>query len=300
VSLGVFPDSLEARIISREGASESLRLKEGDGIYVDAVFRLGPGETGMYVLEATTPPVLETGRVVSVIESSETEIKFMVNITLENFALEDYQGVSLLFRTTPERVIGVTEGGTLLNFSEFDEQTTEIFLGEMRSGWKRELSLVYSEIPPILLTSMSSFRYSCASEALMTVFVVPSEREVTSYLEVEVVGPYPELKTVNAQLIELRDLWPWEEVEIPVRLDISNLPDGSYRIYTNFKKNFVTVLSDNTDFIVDCPSRLAISVSWIGFLVVAVALIIYSIIRLVRKKRAGELDDVRNRLREFR
>jgi len=300
VPLDVFPDSLDARVISQEGESQALMLKEGDGIYVDAVFRLGPGETRMYVLEATTPPVIEAGREVDVIESSETEIRFMVNITVENFALESYQGVSLLFSADPERVLSVTEGGEKLNFTGHDDRTTEVFLGEMRPGWKRTVSITYTEIPPILVTSMSSAIYRCVSEAHMTVFVVPSERETTAYLEIEVVGPYPELKTVSAQLVELRDMWPWEEVEVPVTINTGSLPDGRYRIYTGFKKNFQIVLSENTDFTIECPERLVISVSWAGFLVVAVLIVIYTIVRLLRRRGSGEFSGIRRKLKELR
>lgn len=299
MSLEVFPDSLSANILYPEEEKANLELKESGYTYVDVLLTLEPGETKTYVIEVTTPPVLETSRVVDIIESSETEIKFMANITMESFALEDYPGVSLLFRTDPERILYIREGEILLNHTAFDDDTAEIFLGDFGSGWKRDLTIVYSQIPPILVTSMDSTVHGCEESASMSIFLVPSERESDSYIEVEVIGPGNNLKTVSAQLIEMRELWPWEEVEIPITIDISSLPDGRYFVYSSFKKNFGTILSYQTDFTVNCPERMIISVSWVGFLGVAVAIIIYLIIRTIRR-RHGEMRELRKRIAGLR
>ena len=299
-SFEVFPDSMGAYLLQIDEDKETLDLKEGGTTYVDIMFRLAPGETRTYVLEVTTPPVLEVERTVDVIESSESEIKFMVNITLENFALERYPGVSLLFKTEPERVISVMEGWNRMNYSGFDSSTTEIFLGDMSPGQKKHISILYSQIPPILMTAMSSGMYSCSDSARMTVFLVPSEREATSYLEFEVVGPEPHMNTLSAQLVELRELWPWEEIEVPITVDISTFPDGRYYVYTYFKKNFQTVLSDQQEFVVSCPERVIVSISWVGFMGIAIAIIIYLVIRTWRKKRSGELDEIKSKLRKLR
>ncbi|MCK4714308.1 MAG: hypothetical protein KAT35_01945, partial [Candidatus Aenigmarchaeota archaeon] len=188
MSFEIFPDTLSAHVIQYGGGKESLVLKEGGTTYVDITVRLKPGETRTYVLEAVTPPVLETKRDVDILESSEREIRFIINTTLENFALEDYGGVSLLFKSEASNIIYVMEGENLINYSEYDSSTTEIFLGDMRAGWKRKLTIVYTEVPPILLTAVGAVMYGCSDYANMTVFVIPSEREMGSYLEIEVVG----------------------------------------------------------------------------------------------------------------
>jgi hypothetical protein len=300
VSFGVFPDTLSVHLIQEDGdGRESLVLKEGETTYVDIIFRLGPGESKSYVLEAATPPVLETKRVVDVLESSEREIKFMVNITLESFALEDYAGVSLVFGSAASKIAYVMEGRSLLNYSDYDSSGVEIFLGEMKAGWERRLTVVYTEVPPILLTAMDAVMYGCNDYANMTVFVIPSERESGAYLEIEVVGPEPQLKTMNALLVELRDIWPWEEVRVPLFLDLRGFPDGRYFVHTRFKKDFQTILADQTDFYVNCPERTFVSLSWIVFLALALAVIGYLLFRSWRRRRPEGLEALKKKLRDL-
>ncbi len=298
--LEVFPDTLSAHVIREGGDRESLALKEGETTHVDITFRLKSGETKTYVLEAVTPPVLETKRVVNVLESGEREIRFVVNTTVENFALEVYSGVSLLFKSGTGNVVYVMEGENLLNYSEYDNSTTEIFLGRMEAGRKRELTIVYTEVPPILLTAMGAVMHGCSDYANITVFVIPSERETGSYLEIEVVGPSPHLKTMNAQLVEMKDVWPWEEVRLPFSVDLRSFSDGKYSVYSRFKKDFQTILTDHSDFYVNCPERTIVSLSWMVFLAVALAAIGYLLFRFWRRKRPEGIGELKRKLRELR
>ena len=301
ISFDVFPDSLSVHLIQDSGEGrESLMLKEGGKTYVDVIVRIGPGETRAYALEAVTPPVIETRRSVDVLESSESEIVFMVNITLESFALENYTGTSLLFKSDAGKIEYVSEGRLLLNYTDYDSSTTEVFLGNMRPGWKRELTIVYREVPPILLTAMDAVMYGCSDYAKMTVFVIPSEMETGSYLEVEVMGPDPQRNTMNAQLIEMREIWPWEEIRVPVSVDISGFPDGRYFVSTRFKKDFQTILSDQSDFYVNCPERSIVSVSWTVFLGVALVLTGYLLLRSLRRRKEEGLGPLKKKLRELR
>ncbi len=299
-SFDVFDDTMSAYSVTQEGAREELALKESGSTYVDMLFRLGPGQTRSYALEAVTPPILETSRSVEVMESSETEITFEVNITLRNFAGIDYDDVSLLFSTEPDRVVSVREEGKPLNHSTFDPFTTEVYLGDMDSGWERTITVVYSQVPPILMAAMESSSLTCAEKAEMKILLVPAQRESQSYIEFEVVGPEPELRTINAQLIELRELWPWEEVEIPVTVDVSAFPDGRYYVQAVYKKSFGTIMAAQTDFTINCPERMLVTVSWLGFMGVAVAIIAFLLIRAWKRKRSGEFDEIKKRLRELK
>jgi hypothetical protein len=300
ISFGVFGDTISAHLI-REGGSgkESLTLKEGDRTYVDIIVRLGADEKKSYVLEAVTPPVLETQREVDVLESSEREIKFMLNATLENFALEGYANVSFLFNSDADNIISAMGDGIPLYYDRYDDFTTEIFIGGLGPGEKRRLTLIYTEVPPILVTAMSSVMYGCNDYANMTVFVIPSEKESGSYLEIEVVGPEPQLKTTNAQLVEMRDMWPWEEVRVPLCVDLRSFHDGRYFVHTKFKKDFQTILSDQSDFFVNCPERIIVSVSWLGFLGLAIVVIAYLVFRFLKKRGETGMDALRKRLREL-
>ena len=50
----------------------------------------------------------------------------------------------------------------------------------------------------------------------------------------------------------------------------------------------------------NCPERLVISISWVGFLGVAVAVTVYLVIRLLRRRRPGELEGIKKKLRELK
>ena len=216
---------------------------------------------------------------------------------MENFALEDYYDVALVFEV-PEGKIEEVSGG--LDYRERDERSTEISIGNMGSGEEKTISIVYTEVPPIMITSIDKVFHGCADEANVSVILIPSEREFTSYLEVEIVGPEPELKTINAQLVELRDVWPWEETVVNFIVDTSVYPDGRYLVYTRYKKNFEPILHDQTDFRVDCPERQILSVSWVGFLGIAVSVVAYLVYRHFRKKEIKEIEVLKKKLRELR
>jgi hypothetical protein len=301
VSVEVFKDTLSSHLIMEGGEGrESLEIKEGNATYVDILVRLGPGETRTYALEAMTPPVLEVKRAVDVVESTEREITFVMNITLEIFALEDYYAISLIFDAAPSKIVSITEHGAPLNFTEYDEGSSDIMVGRMSSGQRRSLSIVYKEVPPILLTSMNSVMFGCSDYANLTVFVIPSERETGSYIEVEITGPQPQLNTVRAHLVEMKDIWPWEEVKVPVTIDLRSMADGRYFVNTRFKKNFQTILTDQSDFTVSCPERMVISVSWVGFLAVAVLVCAYLVLRSWRRRReAIGLGELKKKLRSL-
>ena len=103
----------------------------------------------------------------------------------------------------------------------------------------------------------------------------------------------------NAQLVELREIWPWEEVRVPVVLDLRGFPDGRYFVHTRFKRDFQTILSDQSDFYVNCPERTILSVSWVFFLGIGLALAGYLILRSWRRRRPEGLERLKKKLREL-
>jgi hypothetical protein len=298
----VFGDTLSANLITQGSeAKKALELKGGEVTHVDVLSGLRPGETRTYVLEVTTPPVLETKRNVDILDSTEKEITFMVNTTLVNFAEEEYTGVTMIFRADPEKILEIKEGDSLLNYTGDGYGKTKIFLGTIGGGWERKLSITYREVPPILLSSMDAITYGCDDYANMTIFVIPSEMETGAYLEIEAVGPEPHLNTLNAQLVEIKDIYPWEELEVPVSLDMRTMPDGRYFVTTYFKKDFQTILTDQIDFNINCPERTIVSVSWVGFAVLSVAISGFLVIRAWRRKRhPDEMRNLKKKLKDLK
>ncbi len=299
---GVFQDSISINVMEvGSGAGKTrLELKKSERTYTDWIMGLGPGETVDYVMEVTTPPVMETSRYVDVISSNETIIRFMVNVTLDNFAEEFYSNVSFIFRASPEKILSIIDGPDEYPFSLYDEGLSEIFVGDMESGDRRRLTIVYEEKPPILITAMDAISYGCVNRVNITAIVIPSQSESGSYIEIEIDGPEPDFKTVHAQLKEVGRIESWEEIRIPVSMDVSELPSGRYFVYTRFKRDFETVLADQIEFTIECPERDIMSVSWFVFLGAAAVIIIYLVLRTRRRKKdeAG-IESLKKKLRSL-
>jgi len=298
---GVFRDTISINVMevgSGEGKTR-LELKKSDQTYTDWIMELAPGETIDYVMEVTTPPVMETSRYVDVISSNETIIRFMVNVTLDNFAEEFYSNVSFIFRASPEKILYIIDGPDEYPFSWYDEGLSEIFVGDMESGERRRLTIVYEEKPPILITAMDAISYGCVNRVNITAIVIPSQRESGSYIEIEIDGPEPEFKTVHAQLKEIGEVESWEEIRIPVSMDISELPSGRYFVYTRFKRDFETMLGDQIEFTIECPERDITSVSWIIFLGAAIVITAYLVFRIRRRKDEAGIESLKKKLRSL-
>jgi hypothetical protein len=298
---GVFRDTISINVMEiGSGAGKTrLELKKSEHTYTDWIMELGPGESVDYMMEVTTPPVMETSRYVDVISSNETIIRFMVNVTLDNFAEEFYGNVSLIFRASPDKILYIIDGPDEYPFSLYDEGRSEIFIGDMESGDKRRLTIVYEEKPPILITAMDAITYGCVDRVNITAIVIPSQSESGSYIEIEIDGPEPEFRTVHANLKEIGKIESWEEMRIPVSMDISELPSGRYFVYTRFKRDFETILSDQIEFTIDCPERDIMSVSWLIFLGAAVAITAYLVFRIRRKKDEAGIEGLKKKLRSL-
>jgi len=297
----VFPDSMSVNIIevgSGKGKT-GLELKRSGQTYTDWIMDMTALGSRDYMMEVTTPPVMETSRYVDVMNSNETIIRFMVNVTLDNFAEEFYENISFIFKTTPNKIISIIDGPHEYPFSLYGEDLTEIFVGDMKTGDQRRLTITYEEKPPILITAMNAINYLCADDADITAIVIPSETESGSYIEIEVAGPEPDFKTVHAQLKEVGYIEMWEEVRIPVSIDMSNLPSGRYLVYTSFKRDFNTILSDQIEFTIDCPSRDILSINWMIFIVIALVITGYLVLRIRRKKDEAGIETLKKKLRSL-
>lgn len=300
-SADVFPDTMGINLIDGSGNGKTgLELKRAGATYTSWIMDVCAGCSRDYVLEVSTPPVMETSRYVDVISSNESVIRFTVNITIKNFAEEEYRNVSYIFHTEPRKIISITDGPEKYPYAWYGEGSSEIFVGDM-SPWQEKVFLItFEETPPILLTAMNAINYGCSDRANITIIVIPSEEESNSYIEVEVGGPGPEYRTVHAELIEVGAVEQWGEIRLPVTLRISELPSGKYFVYSRFKRDFETILSDQTEFSVDCPEREMMSVSWLFFLVAAIVIVAYLVIRSARRrKHETTVEDLKKKLRSL-
>jgi hypothetical protein len=134
----------------------------------------------------------------------------------------------------------------------------------------------------------------------VTVIVVPSEAELDSYIEMEVVGPEPNLITSHVEIVDLKGAKPYQEITIPIRISLSSFPSGTYFVYTKFNRNFVTILSDQKEFTIDCPGRDLKSISWVLILVISFLIVGFLAIRVYRKRSyEKELAELRKKVKEI-
>ena len=287
IPVNVFKDVISVYLLEYgDGAPKRTRLKlktEGNEAYADWIAKLASFETRIYAIEVTTPPVLETKEVLDVLESDEKTVKFSLNITLVNFALEDYYNVSFFLQIPRKDIISIRDDGSTVEFIDSGDGI-EILLDSVKSNETRFLYIIYEQTPPVIITTLENLKYGCVDSVRGYVFIIPSERERGAYLEMEVIGPDPYLKTVHADLKVIGNMREFEEKRVPISFDSSSLGSGRYIIYTKFKRDFSTILYHQRDFVIDCPEREMIRISWVVFAVIAAAVIILLVFRTYRKK----------------
>ncbi len=302
VSTEIFKDVISAYLVGYgDGTPERtrLKLKSGDGdAYTEWIAEMDGFETRIYAIEITTPPVLETKEILDVLESNETMVRFFLNITMVNFALEDYRNVSLKLSISPDKITSVRdEKGDMVWFTDTGEGI-EINLEQFPSQSTRMIYITYEEKPPVMVTTLESLKYRCPDSVTGRVFIVPGESGKGAYLEMEIMGPEPSLRTVHADIVSLGELTEFQEERVPISFSASSLGSGRYVIYTKFKKDFGTILYHQRDFVIDCPEREIISISWLVFLAIAIAIIAFLVFRIYRKKTyRREIRELKKRIK---
>lgn len=304
VHTGVFKDVLSVYLLEYgNGAPKRTRLKlksddEGEA-YVDWMAKLQSFETRMFAIEITTPPVLETREMLDVLESNDTTVIFFLNKTIVNFAEEDYFNVSLIVPVYPEKIISLTEDGKELDYNA-NEDGIEIIIGSMPAGDIRYIQVLYEEKPPVMIATLENLKYQCQESISGNVFIIPSQKERGAYLEMEIIGPEPDIKTIFADIVVLGDLAEFQEKKVPISFSASSMGSGRYMLYTKYKKDFSTVLHHQRDFVIDCPEREIIEISWIVFAVAGIAIVAFLLLRIYRKKSyRKEMRELRKKIKDI-
>ena len=278
-STDVFPDVMTASLIVYEdGERCPLALKRDEHVYVNWIARLGGAETKTYVIEVATPPVMKVDENLDVLESGKILVKFMNNITLKNFAMHIYKNISFRYPVSLEKIISIGDSGLT---AEEEENGTVIIVPELPPNGTVEISIVYKQKPPVLITVMDSLRYGCHDSANISIFIIPEEDEASAYLETEILGPDSRMKTAWIDLSYIGDMERFKEAGMSIGVDLGMFPGGRYLVVNRFKKNFGTVLSDEKEFFIDCPERQVIALNYLVFVVIAAAVIVMLLLRAV-------------------
>ncbi len=295
----LFPDTMTADIVEYRDSEvdrSTLQLRMENMTYVKWVAKADGLSTERYSLEITTPPVIKTNETISVIETGEALVVFRVNTSLKNFALEDYQNVSFFIPLNGSKMLSISNG---LEQREEDEGIY-VTIPSIPSGESANFSYTYRETPPVMVTSMNALGYSCHDSANITIYVIPSEDFHNSYLEFEVIGPSPKMKTKYADMFRIGEAEEFEEVRIPVTLDVFSMPSGKYFTYSKFREGFATLLTDRKEFTVKCDDIQEISLNWVIILAICAVIVAYVILRIQRKKTyKAEVSELKKKLEDI-
>lgn len=295
----VFPDTLSGNLVEYNDSEvdrKGLELRKENSTYLNWIVQLCGLCRKTYEIEITTPPVLKVNENLDVLEINESTIIFDLNTTLRNFALEDYTDVIVPFPVNNTKIIYIGGG---LNYSTH-EGGLSVLIPEIASDEMFNVFFRYMERPPILVTSLNALEYRCAEEANVTLFVIPSENHMDSYIEFEVIGPYPYLKTPYADYIKIGKIDRLTEVRVPITLDVQKMPSGKYMTYAKFREGFYTLLSDKKEFKISCEENIFVSINWIIILAICMAIIGYLVFRIYRKKSyKKEISDLKGKLKEI-
>jgi hypothetical protein len=295
----VFPDTMSANIQEYRDsgvARKPLELKSGNFTYVNWVAEVCGLCDVEYDIEASTPPVAKTEENMDVLETNETTVIFGMNITIRNMAVESYANVTLNIPINKSKIIYVGDG---LKLTENGNGVSMTIPG-MTRGETRQIFLKYREIPPIMVTSLNALEYSCADQANITVFVIPAETHYNSYLEFEMIGPYPSLKTSYADIIGIGETKKFSEVRIPITVKIFDMPTGKYMTYTKFRDGFTTILRDQREFTVECEKPASWALSWVIIAIGCSGIISFLLVRVYRKRNySREMDDIKRKLKDL-
>ncbi len=289
----VFDGTLSAGLAFK-GKREPLEIKKDSETYVNWHASLGPGQTGVYRIEITTPPVLNIKENVTVIEATNLTVTFEINITLKNFAGVDYFNISLEFPIKNGNVL-LMEG----NGVELFEEGSSIVVRDMKAGQTAGVRILYTERPPVIITTMGSSIYGCNEEINISVFVIPSEKEASSYLEMEIMGPKPSVSTLYANMYSFRDVSPEQRVEIPLGINSAELPPGKHVLLVRFRKDFGTLLSSDREFEIDCETSI-VSIGWVYVVLVLGAAAAVMLLRVHRRRSARkEMEELKRKVKSL-
>ena len=287
ISVKVFKDTISAYIIDN-GVNRKIEITP-DSMAV-ATVKMGPGEERTLYLQIFTPPVLETSKKIEPIFSNKTIVVFDMNVSVKNFAKENYNKVVYILPYPSENIIkysgikGIESGNT-----------TKLVLGYMISDSEKEFYLRYMQKPPVLIVTTNGFNFTNMNNLLARILVIPTEKEEKGYVETEIIGPEPKLRTMYADIISVNgEAGSMNEFNRTVNL--KNFPRGEYILLTNFKKDFVTILTDKKVFHVSGGNIIEIGYEIILLIFLIFIFATFSRMRKKKDKFKEELERLRRKI----
>ncbi|MFC1697165.1 hypothetical protein ACFL1H_02440 [Nanoarchaeota archaeon] len=281
LKLEVFPDTMHVffdkdRSFCCEAKPELDIKSYGTYSYIEFTDIFQPG-TNSYTLDVITPPVIETNRVTNVEESCDY-VYFIINSSLESLALEDYNNEKMIMPLEYEKVIKVVdEEGIPVPYYKFDDYSILITVPYYPNMKKKNVIIYYMEYPPLVFTDINKYNFNCEDTLQSTIFIAANEKTVGLHLETEISGPNNLKETVYANYWSIGYMYPNEVLNRTFTLDIKNLPEGKYTLVSKLRRGFLTLVEDETTFVIRCDTF--INRWWILLIFILLLLLTYLCIR---------------------
>lgn len=245
ISTRVFKDTISVYLIEKNGTKTKTSLDFSPKVNINWVVRIGAQEEKVYYVQAFTPPVIETKRKVSKLSVNQSWVSFLLNSTVRNFAKERYENLTYLLPYSKDQILDSNNVKNILK----KENKTLLLLGKIIPNESVQFSIVYKEKPPILIVNLGKFNYTQKEYMNITTMVIPSQKEVGGYIEMEAIGPGKTLESKYGDIRKVEGI-KGSVNEFNNSIDLSQFPPGKYELQVNFKKNFVPILSKEKEFYV--------------------------------------------------
>ncbi len=252
------------------GKDLEIRDRRGNE-FVSVDVKLSPMERKVLLLETYTPPVILEDESMEILQSNETSVKFLVENTVHNPSYHRYYEVYRTMDLRKEQVeSAIISGQTTDYFMERDM----LHIGPMdipRDG-RENISLVYRELPPVLVLSTAAKNFTDPENVEVSVLAVGGEGYKGGNIELSVFGPYPETGRVFSDLIGMPD----SSIDRTFKIDMGGLPEGNYTLEANMRRGFQVIETDKTSFWISGDEALLVVETWhvlaLMFIIVAVSM----------------------------
>jgi hypothetical protein len=267
-SFGVYDDRLSVHVLESVNGETSKIPHEEEAQYVNFIVNIAQNARSTYILELTTPPILEVGRKTEIIEVGEGIITFNTQLTIQNFARRAYFNATL-----PLEIKDILECSH--DFIRTDTGI-DIPIPEIASGQNITVNITYRERPPKIIMSLDKLEYSCRENMLLDFILIPYNKD--GYIEIEFSGPNPSRDLIYADIIEIDEVPKQSLIKIPLPL----CDDGEYTLKAYYKSEFKTLLISEKTVPILCEESSKIP--WIAFLL-AIGLVLIIANRKIYQKK---------------
>ncbi len=278
---------------SLDGQRLDIRGRKG-AEFVSIDLEVAPLQRKVMELVSYTPAVVVKEEEMEILESNETQVKFLSESLIKNPSPHRYREVHSLVDIGRQQIEWAEVDGEDMDYFEKNDKT---MVGPMifHSDQEKSLRLAYTELPPVLVLSTDAFNYTDPSEINVSILAVTGQGYDGGIIELLVYGPEPGGRNVHSELITVTG----GSLETERNLDLSGMPTGNYTIEATLRRGFKDIASDKTNIWIQGERAILMLESWY-ILAILIILVILIVPRLYRRKDLYQrrMEEVRKKMKE--